>query len=99
MMLSGIFKSLLSAGLLLGLSEWQSMKVKSMRMLKRRLGGAFLIFSAAQLVFLAIGFLAAAFFLGLAEVEGFVRPALVTAGILLAVAVVAGLEGWRWLTG
>lgn len=71
--------------------------MQGMRMLRRRVAGSLLMLLAMQLVFLGIGFFAAAFFLGLAEVAGFVRPAVITGIVLLAVGVVLGLEGTRWL--
>lgn len=90
-------RSLISAGILLGLAQWQGVKIEGGRMVRRKLGGALLLFLAVQLVFLALVFLAAAFFLGLADVSELVKPALITAGIIFAVAVVLVLEGFRWL--
>ncbi|MEK7556538.1 MAG: hypothetical protein AAB538_01015 [Patescibacteria group bacterium] len=98
-MISWVLKSLISAGLLFGLSEWEGFKTQSMRVLRRRITGVLLLFLSLQLVFLAIGFFAAAFFLGLAEVEGFIRPAVITGIILVALAFVVALEGVRWLRG
>ena len=92
-----LLRSLFSGAILMGLAQWEDVKMQGIKALRRKLGGLLLLFLGMQFVCLAVGFMATAFFLGLAEVEGFVRPALITGGILLAIAVVAGLEGVRWL--
>lgn len=90
-------QSLFSGGLLYALAQWQGVKIEGMRIFKRKLAGALLLFLAVQLVFLAVVFLAVAFFLGLASEPGLVKAALVTAGIVFAIAIVLLLEGFRWL--
>ncbi len=81
-----VLRSLISEGI-----------IEGNRVVRRKFGGALLLLLAVQLIFLALVFLAAAFFMELADVGGLVRPALITAGIVFAVAIILVLEGIRWL--
>lgn len=66
-------------------------------MLRRRLGGVLFLILAVQITFVGVVFLTIGFFLALADSESFVRPALITGGIAVALAVAAVIEGWRRL--